>query len=50
LKPFTEVNRHPIIPNEEEIELNTRARSAKLITSIQQELFMACIYWELATE
>lgn len=30
LKPFTEVNRHPIIPNEEEIELNTRARSAKL--------------------
>jgi len=30
LKPFTEVNRHPIIPNESEIELNTRARSAKL--------------------
>lgn len=30
LKPFTEVNRHPIIPKEEEIELNTRARSAKL--------------------
>ena len=30
LKPFTEVNRHPIIPNEQEIELNTRARSAKL--------------------
>lgn len=30
LKPFTEVNRHPIIPYEEEIELNTRARSAKL--------------------
>jgi 16S rRNA (cytosine1402-N4)-methyltransferase len=30
LKPFTEVNRHPIIPNEEEIETNTRARSAKL--------------------
>jgi len=30
LKPFTEVNRHPIVPNEEEIEINTRARSAKL--------------------
>lgn len=30
LKPFTEVNRHPIIPTEEEIEKNTRARSAKL--------------------
>jgi 16S rRNA (cytosine1402-N4)-methyltransferase len=30
LKPFTEVNRHPIVPNEEEIVLNTRARSAKL--------------------
>ena len=30
LKPFTEVNRHPIIPIEQEIEINTRARSAKL--------------------
>jgi 16S rRNA (cytosine1402-N4)-methyltransferase len=30
LKPFTEINRHPIIPSEEEIENNTRARSAKL--------------------
>lgn len=30
LKPFTEINRHPIIPQEEEIELNNRARSAKL--------------------
>lgn len=30
LKPFTEINRHPIIPSEEEIEKNTRARSAKL--------------------
>lgn len=30
LKPFTEINRHPIIPLEEEIENNTRARSAKL--------------------
>jgi 16S rRNA (cytosine1402-N4)-methyltransferase len=30
LKPFTEVTRHPIVPREEEIELNQRARSAKL--------------------
>jgi 16S rRNA (cytosine1402-N4)-methyltransferase len=30
LKPFTEINRHPIVPAEEEIELNQRARSAKL--------------------
>ncbi len=30
LKPFTEVNRHPIVAVEEEIERNTRARSAKL--------------------
>lgn len=30
LKPFTEVNRHPIVPDEEEIARNTRARSAKL--------------------
>jgi 16S rRNA (cytosine1402-N4)-methyltransferase len=30
LKPFTEVTRHPIVPKEEEIELNQRARSAKL--------------------
>lgn len=30
LKPFDEINRHPIIPTEEESEQNTRARSAKL--------------------
>jgi 16S rRNA (cytosine1402-N4)-methyltransferase len=30
LKPFTEVNRHPIVPTENEIASNTRARSAKL--------------------
>ncbi len=30
LKPFTEVNRHPIVPQEEEIASNSRARSAKL--------------------
>lgn len=30
IKPFTEVVRHPIIPTEEEIERNPRARSAKL--------------------
>ncbi len=30
LKPFDEVVRHPIIPTEEEIAMNSRARSAKL--------------------
>lgn len=30
LKPFTEINRKPISPNEEELELNNRSRSAKL--------------------
>ncbi len=30
LKPFTEINRKPIIPSEKEIEENSRARSAKL--------------------
>lgn len=30
LKPFTEINRHPIVPEEEELSLNSRARSAKL--------------------
>ncbi len=30
LKPFTEIVRHPITANEEEIENNSRARSAKL--------------------
>lgn len=30
LKPFTEITRHPIVPSEEEIERNPRARSAKL--------------------
>jgi 16S rRNA (cytosine1402-N4)-methyltransferase len=30
LKPLNEVVRHPIIPSEEEIQRNTRARSAKL--------------------
>ncbi len=30
LKPFTEVIRHPIVPSDEEIERNSRARSAKL--------------------
>lgn len=29
-KPFTEIVRHPITANEEEIEINNRARSAKL--------------------
>lgn len=30
LKPFEEVTRKPVSPSEEEIEINTRARSAKL--------------------
>lgn len=30
LKPFTEIVRHPIVASDEEIELNNRARSAKL--------------------
>ena len=30
LKPFVEVNRHPIVPSEDEIKDNARARSAKL--------------------
>lgn len=30
IKPFTEITRHPIVPTEEENELNSRARSAKL--------------------
>lgn len=30
IKPFTEINRHPILPSEDEMEINTRARSAKL--------------------
>ena len=30
LKPFTEITRKPMLPNEEEIERNPRSRSAKL--------------------
>jgi 16S rRNA (cytosine1402-N4)-methyltransferase len=30
LKPYEEINRKPILPSEEEIQRNTRARSAKL--------------------
>lgn len=35
LKPFTEVVRHPIVPDEEEIERNSRARSAKLRIAVR---------------
>ena len=35
LKPFDEVVRHPITPNEEELELNTRSRSAKLRIAVK---------------
>lgn len=37
LKPFTEVIRHPITPDEEEIERNPRARSAKLRIAVRNE-------------
>lgn len=36
-KPFTEVNRKPIIANEKEIENNSRARSAKLRIASRNE-------------
>lgn len=35
LKPFTEVVRHPIVSNEEELERNSRARSAKLRIAVR---------------
>ncbi len=37
LKPFTEVIRHPIAPNEEEIDRNPRSRSAKLRIAMRNE-------------
>jgi 16S rRNA (cytosine1402-N4)-methyltransferase len=37
LKPFDEVVRHPITPNEEELELNTRSRSAKLRIAVKRD-------------
>jgi len=37
LKPFTEVIRHPIAPDEEEIARNPRSRSAKLRIAIRNE-------------
>jgi 16S rRNA (cytosine1402-N4)-methyltransferase len=30
IKPFREINRHPLVPNDEQIELNPRARSVRL--------------------
>ena len=30
IKPLREINRHPIVPNENEMELNSRARSVRL--------------------
>lgn len=35
LKPFDEVVRHPIVPTDEEINSNTRARSAKLRIAVR---------------
>ena len=37
IKPFTEEVRHPIIPEEEEISRNSRARSAKLRIAFRNE-------------
>lgn len=37
LKPFTEINRHPIVPSEQEILENPRARSAKLRVAYRNE-------------
>jgi 16S rRNA (cytosine1402-N4)-methyltransferase len=37
LKPFTELNRHPIAPDPQEVEQNTRARSAKLRIAYRNE-------------
>ena len=36
-KPFTELNRKPIVANEEELERNSRARSAKLRIATRNE-------------
>ena len=30
IKPFREINRHPLVPNDEETEMNPRARSVRL--------------------
>jgi 16S rRNA (cytosine1402-N4)-methyltransferase len=37
LKPFTELNRHPLVPSEDEITENSRARSAKLRIAYRNE-------------
>lgn len=37
LKPFTEITRHPIVPSEDEIEINSRSRSAKLRIAVRNE-------------
>ena len=37
LKPFTEITRHPIVPGEDEIEINSRSRSAKLRIAVRNE-------------
>ena len=36
LKPFEEVNRHPIVPSEDEIMKNPRSRSAKLRIAVKR--------------
>jgi 16S rRNA (cytosine1402-N4)-methyltransferase len=37
LKPFTELNRHPIVPDIQEVDQNPRARSAKLRIAYRNE-------------
>jgi 16S rRNA (cytosine1402-N4)-methyltransferase len=37
LKPFTEITRHPIVPSDDEIVLNSRSRSAKLRIAVRNE-------------
>ncbi len=37
IKPFSEVVRHPIVANEEELERNSRARSAKLRIAVRND-------------
>jgi 16S rRNA (cytosine1402-N4)-methyltransferase len=37
LKPFKELIKHPLVPSEDEIRLNSRARSAKLRIAVKND-------------
>ena len=37
LKPFKELIKHPLVPGEDEIRLNSRARSAKLRIAVKND-------------